>query len=83
MNKKLLHTLCIILLAGVIGYLFYSSCSEGLSVPQGPQGPARCGVDLPSCSGQDVRCINGYCRSDVAATLPSFSDISMTPPTAY
>ena len=28
----------------------------------------RCGVDLPSCSG--LRCINGYCKSDVAPVLP-------------
>ena len=82
MNKKLLHTLCIILMFAVVIYVFYSPCSEGLE-ENVLQGPARCGVDLPSCSGQDVRCINGYCRSDVAATLPSFSDISMTPPTAY
>jgi len=81
MNKNLLHTLCIIAMITVIIYLFYSSCSEGLE-ENVPQGPARCGVDLPSCSGQHVRCINGYCRSDVAATLPPFSDLRMTP-TAY
>ena len=37
----------------------------------------RCGVDLPPCVGEHVRCINGYCRSDVASTLPVFSDVPM------
>ena len=42
-------------------------------------GPARCGVDLPPCVGEHVRCINGYCRSDLPATLPPFSPLPMTP----
>lgn len=42
-------------------------------------GPARCGVDLPSCVGEHVRCINGYCRSDIPATLPAFSPLPMAP----
>lgn len=40
----------------------------------------RCGVDLPSCVGEHVRCINGYCRSDVAPILPVFSDVPMMSP---
>ena len=28
---------------------------------------SRCGVGLPSCAGERVRCINGYCRSDIIA----------------
>jgi hypothetical protein len=43
----------------------------------------RCGVDLPSCSGKDIRCINGYCKSDIPPTLPLLSDLPMTPPTKY
>jgi len=39
----------------------------------------RCGVDMPSCVGEHVRCINGYCRSDLPATLPAFSPLPMTP----
>jgi hypothetical protein len=39
----------------------------------------RCGVDLPSCVGEDVRCINGYCKSDKAPTLPPFSDLPIMP----
>jgi hypothetical protein len=38
----------------------------------------RCGVDLPPCSS-GLRCINGYCKSDIAPVLPYFSDLPITP----
>ena len=38
----------------------------------------RCGVDLPSCAN-GLRCINGYCKTDVAPVLPYFSDLPITP----
>jgi len=79
MNTKVIQVLCMILILGAIWY--YTSYTEGLE--EEDQGPVRCGVDLPTCSGEHVRCINGYCRSDVAATLPPFSDLRMTPPTSY
>ena len=82
MNKKVIHLLVIILMVGAILYVYRSSYTEGLK-EKDIQGPLRCGVDLPSCSGEHVRCINGYCRSDVATTLPLFSDLRMTPPTSY
>jgi len=43
----------------------------------------RCGVDLPSCQGERIRCMNGYCQSDNPPTLPHLSPLPMTPPTAY
>jgi hypothetical protein len=43
----------------------------------------RCGVDLPSCSGEHIRCINGYCKTDIPPQLPALSDLPMTPPTKY
>jgi hypothetical protein len=43
----------------------------------------RCGVDLPSCVGKHIRCMNGYCKSDIPPSLPPFSDLPMTPPTKY
>lgn len=43
----------------------------------------RCGVDLPSCSGEHIRCMNGYCKSDIPLKLPPISDLPMTPPTKY
>jgi hypothetical protein len=45
--------------------------------------PGRCGVDLPSCSAKNRRCLSGYCTSDVPPTLPLLSDLPMTPPTKY
>ena len=80
MNKKVIQVLFMIIIVGIILYV-YSSYTEGLE--EEDQGPLRWGVDLPSCSGEHVRCINGYCRSDVAATMPPFSDLRMTPPTSY
>ena len=78
---KVIQVLCMILILGAIWY--YASYTEGLEgLEEEDQGPLRCGVDLPSCSGEDVRCINGYCRSDVTVTLPPFSDLRMTPPTS-
>jgi hypothetical protein len=81
MTKKVIQVLAMILIVGVILFI-YSSYTEGLE-EETVQGPLRCGVDLPSCSGEHIRCINGYCRSDIAATLPPFSDLRMTPPTSY
>ena len=69
-------------MAGVISYVYYSSYMDGVE-EKVVQGPLRCGVDLPRCVGEHVRCINGYCRSEVASTLPSFSKLRMTPPTSY
>ena len=43
----------------------------------------RCGVDLPSCVGERIRCVNGYCKSDIPPQLPALSDLPMTPPTKY
>ena len=48
------------------------------SVVDGFVDEGRCGVDLPSCAS-GLRCINGYCKSDVAAHLPLLSDLPMMP----
>ena len=72
MNKN--YTAIMVAVVFVVCYLFYSSC-EGFETQQ-QYGVQRCGVDLPSCVG--IRCINGYCRSDVAPTLP-LSDLPMYP----
>jgi hypothetical protein len=71
-------TLFIILLGGMIAYVVLTmTCNEGF-VDAG-----HCGVDLPSCQGERVRCMNGYCKSDIPPTLPALSPLPMTPPTAY
>ena len=43
----------------------------------------RCGVGLPSCSGEHVRCINGYCKSDQPPRFPTISDLQMVPASSY
>jgi hypothetical protein len=37
-----------------------------------------CGVDLPPCPF-GTACMNGYCRTTVAPTLPYFSDLPVKP----
>jgi len=81
MDKKSCRILCILFIAVVVLYILSSSYEEGFNDRR--EETQQCGVDLPSCSGEHVRCINGYCRSDVAPTLPPLSDLPMTPPTAY
>lgn len=81
MDMKLRHaagTVFVILVIGMMIYLVtISKASEGF-VDSG-----RCGVDLPPCVGERVRCMNGYCKSDIPPKMPPISDLPMTPPTAY
>lgn len=62
----------LVILLGMVLYVVLSSTAfvEGFT-------GQRCGVDLPSCQGERVRCINGYCKSDVAPRLPFFSDLPL------
>lgn len=68
------HILCLVIIVFVVVVVLYYS-SHNKKVEHVPQGPQRCGVGLPSCMG--LRCMNGYCRSDVAPTFPAFSDLRM------
>lgn len=81
MDMKLRHfmgTLFIVLVIGMMIYLVIIPNNSETFVDSG-----RCGVDLPSCSGKDIRCINGYCKSDIPPKMPPISDLPMTPPTKY
>jgi hypothetical protein len=79
MKLRLLSgTAFLILVLVMILYLVVNPTTSESFVDAG-----RCGVDLPSCSGKDIRCINGYCKSDIPPTLPLLSDLPMTPPTKY
>jgi hypothetical protein len=75
--RQLFGTLFMVVALGMAIYLVTSSVSETF-VDTG-----RCGVGLPSCSGERIRCINGYCKSDIAPKLPEQSDLPLTPPTKY
>lgn len=81
MDMKLRHLAGTVFIITVFGMMLYlvimSRASEGF-VDAG-----RCGVDLPSCQGERVRCMNGYCKSDIPPQLPKYSDLPMTPPTKY
>jgi len=39
----------------------------------------RCGPNLGVCPAP-LRCMNGYCKSDIAPTLPEYSDLPVVPP---
>jgi hypothetical protein len=78
MNMRLKH------LAGAL-FLILLGCMIWLTMRRSESfvDAGRCGVDLPSCQGERIRCTNGYCKSDIPPTLPLLSPLPMTPPTAY
>ena len=81
MDMKLRHLAGTIFIIAVMGMMIYL-----VIMPKASEGfvdPGRCGVDLPSCSGERVRCMNGYCKSDIPPKMPSISDLPMIPPTKY
>ena len=80
MNMKLKSAgkLFVVLIIGMILYLVLMP-----RISEGFMNASRCGVDLPSCSGERVRCMNGYCSSDIPSKLPPISDLPLTPPTKY
>jgi hypothetical protein len=73
-----IKTLCIVLFIALFVCIIYQGRQIDAFVDAG-----HCGVDLPRCSGERVRCMNGYCRSDIPQPLPILSDLPMTPPTKY
>ncbi len=81
MDMKLRHLAgCIFIIAVVLMMIYL------VMMPVASEGfvdAGRCGVDLPSCEGERVRCMNGYCKSDIPPKLPPLSDLPMTPPTKY
>ena len=76
--RQLAGTLFIVSVIGMMIYLVIMPNPSDGFVDEG-----RCGVDLPSCSGERIRCMNGYCKSDSPHKLPLISDLPMTPPTKY
>jgi hypothetical protein len=70
-----LKQLIVIALIIVILYCTYNNIDGFID---GFVDTKRCGVDLPSCP-VGLRCMNGYCKSDIAPVLPHFSDLPLTP----
>jgi hypothetical protein len=78
---KLRHLAGCTFIVLVIAMMIFLVTVPGMS--EGFVDAGRCGVDLPSCEGERVRCMNGYCKSDIPPKLPPISDLPMTPPTKY
>ena len=78
---KLRHLAGILFIILVVVMMIYLITSPKAS--EGFVDPGRCGVDLPSCAGERVRCINGYCKTDIPPLLPPLTDWPITPPTKY
>jgi hypothetical protein len=72
--RRLAGTLFIVLIISMVIYLVMLP-----NTYEGFESEERCGVDLPSCSGEHIRCINGYCKSDIPKQLPLLSDLRMVP----
>jgi hypothetical protein len=81
MDMKLRHLAGCTFMVLVIAMMIFLVTVPGMS--EGFVDAGRCGVDLPSCEGERVRCMNGYCKSDIPPKLPPISDLPMTPPTKY
>lgn len=81
MDMKLRHTAGKLFIIAVIGMMIYLVIMPNAS--EGFVDVGRCGVDLPSCSGERIRCINGYCKSDIPPKMRLISSLPMTPPTKY
>ena len=79
--RRLAGILFIVLIISMLIYLvMLPNIFEGFEGFEGFEAGERCGVDLPSCSGGErIRCINGYCKSDIPKQLPLLSDLPMVP----
>ncbi len=77
--RQLFGFLFVLISIGMLWYLYRTSKASDGFVDAG-----RCGVDLPSCSPENdnprVRCMNGYCKSDIPPQLPILSNLSVIPP---
>ena len=76
--KQSAGTLFVMLIVGMVLFLVLMP-----RVSEGFMDTGRCGVDLLPCSGERIRCMNGYCKSDIPPKLPPLSNLPMTPPTKY
>ncbi len=77
--RQLFGFLFVLISIGMIWFLYISP-----KVSDGFVDVGRCGVNLPSCSPGNnnprVRCMNGYCKSDIPSHLPVLSDLPVIPP---
>jgi hypothetical protein len=80
-NRFKMGTLFVVLI-GVMVVAFY--VQSGMKRRgEGFVDAGRCGPNLgvcPTWPGTELRCINGYCKSDVPPKLPALSDLPVRPP---
>jgi hypothetical protein len=77
---RLQKQLFLLFIVSLVIFYFVSTSSDAFG---NKEKTPRCGVGLPSCVGERIRCMNGYCKSDIPLGLPGVSDLPMTPPTRY
>ena len=66
----------VLILVLVLSFVTPMGDAEGYRNPD--ERERRCGVGLPRCQGE-LRCINGFCKSDRAPRLPYYSDLPLAP----
>ena len=72
--RHIMGTLFVLLLIILTTYLYIMP-----KVSDGFIDVGRCGVGLQSCP-DGLRCMNGYCKSDIPKYLPALSDLPVRPP---
>jgi hypothetical protein len=82
-NRFKMGTLFVVL----IGIMMVAFCMQSRmrmgNALEGFVDVGRCGPNLgvcPTWPGTELRCINGYCKSDVPPKLPALSDLPVRPP---
>lgn len=75
MDMKLRQVAGIIFIIMILTMLYVVT----IKASEGFMDANRCGVGLPPCVGERVRCINGYCKSDITPSIPKLSDLQIIP----
>lgn len=74
-NMKILY-----IIAGLLLITFCMLCFQKWTMNnEGFVDTGRCGPNLGVCPAP-LRCINGYCKTDIAPTLPYLSELPVVPP---
>ena len=72
--RLLMGSFCAILAVMMLMYVYSMPTPwEGFVDARG-----RCGPNLGVCP-EELRCLNGYCKSDIAPKLPPLSDLPIRP----
>ena len=71
-----------VLFLGILTLLLIGFFAQRAALNEAFVDVGRCGPNLGVCPGwpgTDLRCINGYCKSDVPPKLPAVSDLPIHP----